>query len=116
MAKKQTKKGKKKTISADELEDEEDTPPKLSENVQTSEEFDLGDLEPEQRPPHKKNLELYIKEQESESNSYDKFNKHEYSLINNVFFEPKSSGDYSKEASDSKPERKIMGKIAQLES
>jgi hypothetical protein len=34
----------------------------------------------------------------------------------NVFFEPKASGDFSKEASNSKPERKMMGKIAMLET
>jgi hypothetical protein len=46
-------------FSADELEDEES--PAINSDVQTHEEFDLGDEE-ELTPPHKKNLELYIKE------------------------------------------------------
>ena len=97
-------------INADELEDDEK--PKQVQNVQTSESDD------DETPPSSKNVEL------EEVADYDQFNRHEYSLIDqnqnnhihNVFFETKSSGDYSMEASDSKPERKMMGKIAQLET
>ena len=94
-------------INADELEDEE--APAQTQNVQTEESSD-----DDEAPPQNKNVEL--------SEDYDQFNHHEYSLIDqnnhshNIFFEPKQSGDYSLAAANSKPERKMMGKIAQLET
>lgn len=92
-------------INADELEDDEPA------HVQVEESDD-------DTPPSNKNIEI------QEVADFDQFNRKDYSLIDqnnhnfnqNVFFEPKSSGDFSKEASETKPERKMMGKIAQLET
>ena len=115
--KKQKKATIAKMINADELEDDNKT------NEKESSEDDEDDA-----PPKKMNLKLYEKEAQNADNGqlYDHFSRKEFSLIDqnnhnysqneneNVFFEPKQSGDFSKEASDGKPQRKMMDKIAQL--